>query len=164
MLKLLELLKTAYPEVKFTPGERFVWSPETEEVIYKSGATNEQDKWALLHETGHALLHHKTYHTDIELLKMEIEAWEKARELGQVFAITIDENHIQDCLDTYRDWLHARAICPTCTTRCLQQDNGRSYRCHNCHTSWNVTPSRFCRPYRSTQSAEQSVVLFAASL
>lgn len=123
----------------------------------------ERNCWALLHETGHALLAHKSYKTDIELLKMEIAAWEKAHELGIQFAIKIDENHVQDCLDTYRDWLHARALCPSCGTRCLQHSSGHEYRCHNCHTSWKVTPSRFCRPYRSVSSTVQSATIFAAS-
>jgi hypothetical protein len=148
MQKLLKSLQVAYPEVVFTPGDKFLWSPESEEVSYDVAGSEDLDIWALLHETGHALLRHRSYHSDIELLKMEIEAWGKARELARAFDIVIDEEHVQDCLDTYRDWLHARAICPTCTTRCLQQATTHSYRCHNCHTSWNVTMSRFTRPYR----------------
>jgi NADH pyrophosphatase NudC (nudix superfamily) len=162
MLTLLKALQAAYPDVTFTAGDKFVWSPETEEVFYKSEGKQDRDKWALLHETGHALLFHKSYRSDIELLKMEMEAWGKARELAQIFDIEIDEEHVQDCLDTYRDWLHARAVCPTCTTRCLQHDNGYAFRCHNCHTSWNVTPSRFCRPYRSVSKTDQTPVILAA--
>jgi NADH pyrophosphatase NudC (nudix superfamily) len=162
MLTLLKSLQTTYPAVTFTSGDKFLWSPETDEVFYKHEGGRARDKWALLHETGHALLKHKSYHSDIELLKMEMEAWGKARELAQTFDIVIDEEHVQDCLDTYRDWLHARAICPTCTTRCLQQDNGYAFRCHNCHTSWNVTPSRFCRPYRAVSNTNQTPVIFAA--
>lgn len=163
MQKLLESLRASLPELQFTPGKKFYWSPETNEVFYNADGTQERDHWALLHETGHALLGHKSYKTDIELLKMEIAAWEKAHELGSKFNISIDENHVQDCLDTYRDWLHARALCPTCATRCLQNNSGHEYRCHNCHTSWKVTPSRFCRPYRSVQGAGKSVTIFAAS-
>ncbi|MGH7241437.1 MAG: hypothetical protein ACREGB_04025 [Candidatus Saccharimonadales bacterium] len=159
MQKLLDTLRSSLPELTFTPGEKFYWSPETREVMYREQETgNKEHAWALLHETGHALLGHASYKTDVELLKMEIAAWEKARELGQRFDIMIDENHVQDCLDTYRDWLHARALCPTCKTRCLQNNSGHSYRCHNCHTSWKVTPSRFCRPYRSVQNGEPVVV------
>ena len=148
MQKLLESIRTAHPTLRFTPGAKFLWSPETSEVFYKADGAENRDIWALLHETGHALLGHQSYSSDVQLLKMEIAAWEKAHELGAMFGITIDEDHVQDCLDTYRDWLHARALCPGCRTRCLQQDTGKSYRCHNCHTSWRVTPARFARPYR----------------
>lgn len=161
MQKLLKALQASLPDLSFTAGEKFYWSPETHEVFYKSGGGAAKDEWALLHETGHALLGHASYKTDVELLKMEIAAWEKAHELGKQFGIAIDEDHVQDCLDTYRDWLHARALCPTCKTRCLQNNSGRDYRCHNCHTSWKVTSSRFCRPYRSVQASKQAIV-FAA--
>jgi hypothetical protein len=161
--KLLESLQVALPKVQFTAGKKFYWSPETGEVFYNADGKGPRDSWALLHETGHALLEHKSYNTDIELLKMEIAAWDKAHELGAQFGITIDENHVQDCLDTYRDWLHARALCPTCSTRCLQLNSGSEYRCHNCHTNWKVTPSRFCRPYRSVSGINQEVTIFATT-
>lgn len=164
MQKLLESLQQALPKQRFTAGKKFYWSPETGEVFYKVDGKGERDVWALLHETGHALLEHKSYQTDIELLKMEIAAWEKAHELGSKFGISIEENHVQDCLDTYRDWLHARALCPSCTTRCLQHNSGHEYRCHNCHTSWKVTPSRFCRPYRSVSSTAQTATIFANTI
>lgn len=159
MLQLLKSLQTALPEITFTEGETFSWSPETGQVIYDAAGSADRDRWALLHETGHALLNHQSYLSDVGLLKMEIAAWEKAHELAAQFDIDIDQNHVQDCLDTYRDWLHARALCPTCTTRCIQQDTGQGYRCHNCHTSWSVTTSRFCRPYRSVNSVTQLVTL-----
>jgi len=162
MQKLLKILQANHPQVQYTPGNRFLWSPETNEVFYKLDGAEERDRWALLHETGHALLGHQSYSSDIKLLKMEIEAWEKARELAQQVAITIDEDHIQDCLDTYRDWLNARALCPSCTTRSLQQAGTKTYRCHNCHTSWNVTPSRFTRPYRARSGKPVTTTVFAA--
>jgi hypothetical protein len=162
MQKLLKTLQANHPQLRFTSGTSFLWSPETNEVFYKLGGTGERDIWALLHETGHALLGHQSYTSDVQLLKMEIEAWQKARQLGGELTIAIDENHIQDCLDTYRDWLNARALCPSCATRCLQQNSGKAYRCHNCHTSWNVTPSRFTRPYRAVSGKAQSATVFAA--
>jgi len=162
MQKLLESLQAALPDICFTPGATFYWSPQTKEVFYKQGVSGDRPKWALLHETGHALLGHTTYKRDVELLKMEMAAWDKARELARQFRVVISEDHIQDCLDTYRDWLHARSVCPSCTTKCLQQGDQQHYRCHNCHTSWKVTPSRFARPYRSVRSVAQPAVIFAA--
>jgi hypothetical protein len=103
--------------------------------------------FSLLHELGHALLEHKDYTYDVELLKIEVAAWDRARTLAEQYGVTLDEDHIQDCLDTYRDWLHLRATCPTCFGRSLQSTE-TCYRCFNCQTEWSVTRSRLCRPYR----------------
>lgn len=158
MDKLLGHLVDTHPALTFTAGEQFCWSPESREVMYKHGAKGDKACWSLLHETGHALLEHAHYKADYELLRIEIAAWNKARELATALAIEIDEEHIQDCLDTYRDWLHKRSICPTCATKCLQQDDHAHYRCFNCHTVWRVTPSLFCRAYRSTKNVRQPAV------
>jgi hypothetical protein len=148
MKQLIEILRAQFPDLRFTAGQQFSWSPENSEIIYKSGASGQQATWSLLHETGHALLGHKTYGADFELLQLEVAAWEKAKQVADDMGIEIDEDHIQDCLDTYRDWLYKRSICPECNTKCLQQDNKSAYRCHNCHASWQVTASRFGRAYR----------------
>jgi predicted RNA-binding Zn-ribbon protein involved in translation (DUF1610 family) len=62
-------------------------------------------------------------------------------------AHALNPDHIQDCLDTYRDWLHRRSRCPTCGMHVLQ-DKSNSYKCFNCGTSWQVSGRRFARPYR----------------
>jgi hypothetical protein len=152
MQKLIDKLQAAFPGLRFTPGQQFCWSPETGEIFYKAAARGRQAQWSLLHETGHALLEHQNYKADFELLRLEIAAWERARELAESVGIQIDEDHVQDCLDTYRDWLYKRSICPTCTNKCLQQDDYQHYRCFNCHTVWRVSASRFCRAYRSTKN------------
>jgi hypothetical protein len=156
MQALIHKLQVRFPQLRFTPGQQFCWSPETGEIFYKTAARGRQAQWSLLHETGHALLEHQNYKADFELLRLEIAAWERARELAGDVGVNIDEDHIQDCLDTYRDWLYKRSICPTCTNKCLQQDDYRHYRCFNCHTVWRVSASRFCRAYRSTKNIEQS--------
>ena len=156
MERLLEQLKVTHPALRFRAGEAFVWSPETQEIFYRRSASQESDTWSLLHETSHALLGHRTYSTDFELLKLEVDAWQKAKELARAFHITIDENHIQDCLDTYRDWLYARSICPRCGTKSIQQAELTQYRCFNCHEMWRVTPSRFCRAYRATKRGKSA--------
>jgi len=120
------------------------------------GAKGENALWSLLHETGHALLGHTTYKADFELLQLEVAAWEKAKEIAKVLEITINNDHIEDCLDTYRDWLHKRSVCPNCTTQCLQQDDLSHYRCYNCHTKWKVSTNRFCRAYRSSKNLTKS--------
>jgi hypothetical protein len=149
MQSLLTSLKKSFPEVSFEPGDLFSWSPKTKTVNYRleKGEAPRQ-AWTLLHETAHAALYHQEYTLDVELLLMEVAAWQKAKELGRNFAITIDEDYIQDCLDTYRDWLHRRSTCPHCTTVSFQVSR-TEYACHNCRARWSVTTSRFCRPYRS---------------
>lgn len=156
MQPTINQLKSAYPKLKFKSSTQFSWSPETGEIFYNRNARGDNALWSLLHETGHALLDHKTYKADFELIILEVAAWQKARELGNELDIQIDEDHIQDCLDTYRDWLHKRSVCPKCSTQCLQQSDFKHYRCHNCHTTWRVSTSRFCRAYRSTKSVPQS--------
>ena len=155
MEKIIAKLQTQFPQLRFAPGQRFAWSPETGEIIYRATARGRQAIWSLLHETGHALLQHQTYQTDFNLLRLEVEAWEQAHGLAAKLGTKIDEDHIQDCLDTYRDWLYKRSICPTCTAKCLQQDDFAHYRCFNCHTVWRVTASRFGRAYRSTKNVPQ---------
>lgn len=160
MQALISKLQTEYRSLKFVSGKQFCWSPETGEIFYKQGAHSRQATWSLLHETGHALLGHTSYKADFELLKLEVSAWERARELASSLDITIDENHIEDCLDTYRDWLYKRSICPKCTTKCLQQDDYKHYSCFNCHTIWRVSASRFCRAYRRSKNVAQVPAIF----
>lgn len=158
MQSTLDSLGSSYPQLRFTAGNQFCWSPETEEIIYKQTAHGPRAVWSLLHEAGHALLQHAGYQADYELIRLEVAAWEKARELAAALEVMIDEDHIQDCLDTYRDWLYKRSICPSCASKCLQQGDYAHYRCFNCHTVWRVTPSRFCRAYRSTKNVKQPAV------
>lgn len=163
MKPLVTKLQQRFPALSFTAGSQFSWSPETSEVIYKEAARGREATWSLLHETGHALLGHDTYRADFELLRLEMAAWEQARHLAEELKINIDEDHIQDCLDTYRDWLYKRSICPTCSTKALQQGDFVHYRCHNCHTTWRVTASRFARAYRRSKDVPQSVSLHLAN-
>jgi len=144
---LVEQLKIDFPHIEFIKGARFAWDA-TGKILYKKLSKNiEHDIFSLLHELGHAILSHQDYTHDIELLKLEVAAWEKAHELAERYGVSLDEDYIQDCLDSYRDWLHLRATCPTCQTRSLQA-SASNYHCHNCGSDWQVTRSRLCRPYR----------------
>lgn len=146
MQQLINELKQTFPDLQFCETDRFYWSPADKHICYKL-STSRTYKWKLLHEVGHALLEHQTYRSDFELLRLEVEAWDKARQLAKKFKIKITEDYIQDCLDTYRDWLDRRSTCPYCTSRSAQE-NLESYRCFNCNAAWRVSPSRFCRTYR----------------
>jgi hypothetical protein len=157
MEKLLATLKKDFPRLSFAPAEVFSWSSRKQTVNYAlSPADPTQAVWSLLHEMGHALLGHTTYQTDFELVKLEAAAWDKAAALGQQYGHLIDIDHIQDCLDTYRDWLHQRSTCPTCTITSLQKDQ-HTYSCYNCGTEWHVSRSKLCRPYRLLQKETASV-------
>lgn len=154
MNELLERLKVDYPDLIFVQGETFFWSPENHTVTYGGGSTQPDiAKWSLLHEVSHGILGHERYQSDFELMQLEVEAWQQARQLAKNYEVKIDPEHVQDCLDTYRDWLHGRATCPTCNTVSAQKD-AKTYECFNCHTSWNVSNSRFCRPYRLKKTAK----------
>ena len=160
MHKLLTSLQIAYPKIKFTPSTSFYWSPENQEVFYIEDIDTEISRWSLLHEVGHALLDHHSYDADYMLLRLEVAAWQKAKEISQNFNLLIEEDHIQDCLDTYRDWVFKRSICPECGTKCFQGSDFKHYKCFNCHARWRVTPSRFCRTYRTTESKLTTETLF----
>lgn len=144
---LTSTLQDKYPHIKLAEGKTFYWSPTKSTVYYKSGDSRPEGLWALLHESGHALLEHARYHTDIELVAMEVDAWERAKALAQDLSLDIDEEHVQDCLDSYRDWLHKRSLCPDCALSGVQLDP-YTYSCIFCHKRWQVSTERFCRPYR----------------
>lgn len=152
MQALLHKLAADFPAISFRPGEKSSWSPDDKVIVYKPQRANEDPEiWSLLHEVGHATLDHTSYTTDLELLKLEAAAWQKAQELATKYGYSIDNDHIQNCLDTYRDWLHRRSTCPACGNTSLQE-NSRQYSCFNCATKWSVSTSRFCRPYRRVAS------------
>jgi hypothetical protein len=160
MDSVVKALHRSFPQLHFTAADTFCWSPETREVFYDTDRTADTGVWSLLHETGHALLDHASYKADFELIRLEVDAWEKAKELATDLAIVIDEEHIQDCIDTYRDWLYRRSICPSCNTKCLQESELAEYYCFNCHETWGVTPSRFCRAYRAKKVATRPSPVF----
>lgn len=151
--KLLERIRTDYPRVQFVESNQFSWHAGAKHISYLATAADDpRGTWALLHELGHALLNHTDYESDAELLGMEVAAWEKAEELASAYGIQIADDYTQHCLDSYRDWLHVRATCPSCYVRSLQT-SPRSYTCHSCGTTWNVSRSRHCRPYRKKRVA-----------
>ena len=146
-----------FPSIGFEAGNSYHWSPKNSIVYYRADHSEDVQAWAILHEVGHALLGHKSFGSDFDLVKMEVLAWEKAKSLASKYSINIEENHIQDCLDTYRDWLDKRSLCPVCNTKSFQTAKSPNYRCFNCHAVWKVTPSRFCRTYRSKQTTSELI-------
>lgn len=145
---LLTTFKKQLPAVAFMAGPHFAWSPKNSTITYIKDSSNDSaNTYALIHEIAHADLGHQSFSDDFGLLALEVAAWSRAKELATSVSIVIDEDYIQDCLDTYRDWLHARAKCPTCGVVSLQVNEG-SYSCFNCKTSWSVPKSQACRVSR----------------
>ncbi len=68
---------------------------------------------------------------DVERLKMESAAWEKARELAPKYNIEVNEDLIQGELDTYREWLHTKSCCKQCGLTRYQMPDG-VYHCPRC--------------------------------
>ena len=149
---MINTIRADYDHLTFIEDDIFYWSPRNSEVHYRKNSTSDKDLWRLLHEIGHALLNHKRFRIDVELLQIEIAAWEKAKEISLKYGLTISNDHIQDCLDTYRDWLYKRSICPNCMNTSIQHSTN-FYTCHNCANSWRVSASRTCRTYRKKQKA-----------
>ena len=137
-----------YPAISFVEDKTFFWSPADQAVHMNTERLGEASGiWSLLHEVAHSTLGHSSYSSDYELLAYEVAAWEKAFKLAEVYGYEIDEQHVEDCLDSYRDWLYARSTCPTCKLNSLQTAVN-TYTCLNCECVWRVSPSRFCRAYR----------------
>lgn len=147
---LLERLKKAYPAYSFKIGNHFAWDAHTTTVSYPISAEHaETFSYSLLHELGHAELMHNNFTSDVELVRMERAAWEKAIEIANTFNETISYEHIETCMDTYRDWLYARSLCPTCK-QCGIQTGTTEYSCAFCRAHWKVNASRLCRVTRRT--------------
>lgn len=128
----------------FKQADTFIWSSAEETVYYTTNReVSENPIWSLLHELGHAELGHKHYDDDLELLMMEVAAWKEAKILADQYHLVIDEHHIDECLDSYRNWLHQRSRCVECKMHCLQTDQ-TTYECYNCGTRWKVPASRMC--------------------
>ncbi|MCA9349033.1 ImmA/IrrE family metallo-endopeptidase [Candidatus Saccharibacteria bacterium] len=148
-MELLENLKTDYPDIKFVDGSKFVWSPAKNELIYCSEQLAQTTgTYSLLHELGHALSDHQNFHTDTELIEIEREAWERAIVIAKHYGIEIPNDHIEDCLDTYRDWLLSRATCPDCRLVGIQSSRSLNYHCINCSNKWSVPDEQTCATRR----------------
>lgn len=140
-------LQRKYPDFTFQASDEFHWSPQ-EKVIYYD--QNSNDTASLLHELAHASLGHQTYIKDIALLEMERDAWHyAATTLGPTCATKIDDTTVQDALDTYRDWLHARSTCPGCKATGVQTKKNQ-YKCILCSRLWRVNDARICALRRYT--------------
>lgn len=137
---LISRLKSDFPTVNFAKSDIFCWSPKEQAIYY----ANASDSSSLLHEVAHAALGHDSYRLDIDLIKMEREAWNYvAATLAPKYEVTISQDQVNTMLDTYRDWLHDRSLCPACEATGLQTEAKR-YTCLACRGSWRVNEARSC--------------------
>lgn len=134
--RLVTRIQNDYPMFKFAPSDKAYWSPTEQKIYY----TN--DDIQTLHELGHAISGHSEYRQDIELLQIERAAWDKAQELAPAYELEINDDTIEQALDTYRDWLHQRSRCPKCGQTGLQNADTLNYRCPNCQHTWRATTGK----------------------
>lgn len=125
---LLDKLRSDYPNFNFKSGRKFAFRYPNAITI---GPPEASDDLLLLHEVAHAILGHRNYQEDIERVKMECAAWEKAKELAAVYGVKVDEDLIQNELDTYRDWIHKKSRCSRCGLTRFQTPDAK-YHCPRC--------------------------------
>ncbi len=144
-----EIIKQ-FPQFDYEPARMFVWSPSADTIYYDPKRVKTANgKIALLHELGHAILQHRTYKYDIELLNMEMDAWDIARELAPRFGLKVDEDHAANAISSYDYWLSKRATCPDCNTFTLQSGRNQ-YKCFACGMQWRVNQRLDRRVKRDT--------------
>src|SRR3546814_626438 len=125
---LLPQLTTDFPSVGFRAGHEFNWSHDDQFVYVIADESSEPGLAQLFHELSHSLLGHSDYSRDINLLKMERDAWEKARDVAKEYGVAVYDEVVQNHLDTYREWLHSRSTCPDCTATGMQT-GPKTYHC-----------------------------------
>lgn len=139
---LIKRLREDFPGFTFESSDSFWWSASRQTIHFDP--TAEHSTAYSLHELSHAILDHHGYEYDIDLVKLERDAWDYAKRiLATEYNTTISTSIIQNNLDTYRDWLHARSECPSCEATGLQTKQ-RLYRCLACGHQWRVNEARIC--------------------
>ncbi len=126
--RFLERLKSDYPDFRFRSGAKFAFRPPKTIVI---GPEEPSDSLLLLHELGHAVSQHRSFGTVAERVKMEREAWNKAKEFCDKYGVFYDENKVEQELDTYRDYLDKKSRCPKCGLTRFQTPDG-AFHCPQC--------------------------------
>ncbi len=140
MTSLFKRLERDHPAFTFRRADGFWWSA-ADETIYVDTTAAHSDHFSL-HELSHALLGHSGYHYDIDLVKLERDAWEYAKTvLAPRYNIEINKDIVEDNLDTYREWLHARSTCPACSATGIQSKQ-HDYRCLDCGQPWRANEAR----------------------
>lgn len=135
--------------LRFEESDGFSWNHGTATITYNPADTHAE--LYLLHEYAHAELAHATFSRDVELITMERDAWHRTRQLAADYDIPVDDTLVEEALDTYRDWLHARSTCPNCQSTGIQTGD-RNYTCLACRHKWRVNEARTCALRRYSSS------------
>ena len=135
---LAQKLAQDYPDFIFQSSKTARWSSGEKTIFYDDNIDN------LLHELGHAINNHNDFTQDIELIKLERDAWETARKVALHYKLKIDDEIIESALDDYREWLHARSLCPNCKQTGIQSHKTLDYYCINCDAKWRANDARTC--------------------
>ncbi|MDR0591355.1 MAG: hypothetical protein LBG75_02280 [Candidatus Nomurabacteria bacterium] len=139
-------LENDFPSLVFKESADFAWQADSQTVRYNPKADHWQ--WLLLHEVGHAGLGHAGYKSDLELIRLESEAWEYAKKhLAPKYGADISDAFIEDHKDSYREWLHKRSQCPKCGYGGWQTGPDH-YKCPSCFSAWKVNSDKFKHVYR----------------
>lgn len=137
--KTIQKINQDYPQFIFEQGSTFAWFPQQKTIYYNP--IKRRSALLLLHELSHALLEHHHYKKDITLLDMEQEAWSHTIDIASHYNIKVDQSFIQRQLDSYRNWLYCRSLCPNCQNNGVQT-KGQSYLCPVCNTTWHSNPAK----------------------
>ena len=135
---LLAKLREDFPDINFIESDRACWSPKDNVVYYDNNANN------LIHELEYALLGHQFFLLDIELIRIERDAWDQAKSIAKKYNLEIDDVTIEKALDDYRDWIHKRSLCPKCYQTGVQAIKDLDYYCINCNSRWKANDARSC--------------------
>lgn len=128
-----------YHEYTFLPAGYFCYDASEEVINYDPVRLRyNTGKIALLHEISHCQLGHFHYRYDLELLMLEVAAWNRTLELARKHNIPVQQQYIQDCIDSYDDWVTRRGTCPTCHNFCIE-DTENVFSCFVCNTQWRVS-------------------------
>ncbi len=136
---ILNNLKEIFPNIKQSRGKYYKWNPVDETVYYPND--EEINFNYLLHEYGHALLHHNDYELAIDLVAMEQEAWLKTIEIADKLNFKIDENLANEAINSYRIWMQKRSTCPNCSNAGIETKKN-NYKCLICSCSWKVNDAK----------------------
>ena len=129
--RFISKLQSDYPQITIKSGPKFSYRPP-KTIFY--GPYEPNFKLLLLHELGHALSGHLNYNLDLERLKIESEAWQKAAAICQShpeYQVAYDSDFAESQLDSYRHWLHQKSLCPNCKLSRFQTPDGK-YHCPLC--------------------------------
>jgi hypothetical protein len=148
---LIDEIKAAYPRLVLRRGDNFYYNASAMSITY-----DPSDRFVcqlLLHEIGHYIAADPTPNSGVELIACEQRAWFIATStLSPRFEVKIDKDFVEDCLDTYRHWLHQRSTCSYCNITALEFSSSH-YTCVACGRSWLANSAKTCRLKKTSLKA-----------